>query len=266
MSRRPARARRGTRASADPGRTRAAARSGRMSVRAARTGRVRRAFWRKALPRRRVYSWRVALSDDLERIADAAATFAAPDERVTGVVAAEPLGSARLYLCAYESADGHAWLALDDDGRPVGSRRLGARRRLARRPLRAGGGDGRRRRPRRPARAPRRAAGHRGAGGDRGGRGGGGGARGHDRARAAGGDDRLPRRAGSGRAAARAGARRRGRLAVRGRAAAGDAVDRGARRRGRARGTRALWRRPPATVEPWKAEASDSRSGATPKT
>jgi hypothetical protein len=66
----------------------------------------------------------VALSDDLERIAASAATFAAPDERVTGVVAAEPLGSACLYLCAYESAGGHAWLALDDDGRPVGSRRL----------------------------------------------------------------------------------------------------------------------------------------------
>jgi hypothetical protein len=66
----------------------------------------------------------VVLSDDLERIADTAATFAALDERVTGVVAAEPLGSARLYLCAYESGDGHAWLALDDDGCPVGSRRL----------------------------------------------------------------------------------------------------------------------------------------------
>ena len=64
------------------------------------------------------------LSGDLERIAEAAATFAAPDERVSGVVAAEPLGAARLYLCAYESGDRHAWLALDDDGRPVASRRL----------------------------------------------------------------------------------------------------------------------------------------------
>ena len=64
------------------------------------------------------------LIDDLERIAAAAAAFAAPDERVAGIVAAEPLGAARLYLCAYESGDAHAWLALDDDGRPVGSRRL----------------------------------------------------------------------------------------------------------------------------------------------
>ena len=64
------------------------------------------------------------LSGDLERIAETAATFAAPDERVAGVVAAEPLGAARLYLCAYESGDRHAWLAFDDDGRPVASRRL----------------------------------------------------------------------------------------------------------------------------------------------
>jgi hypothetical protein len=66
----------------------------------------------------------VALSDDLERIAAAAASFAAPGERVTGILAAEPLDAGRVYLCAYESADGHAWLALDSDGRPVESRRL----------------------------------------------------------------------------------------------------------------------------------------------
>ena len=64
------------------------------------------------------------LSDDLERIAAAATLFAAPGERVTGILAAEPLGGGRVYLCAYESADGHAWLALDGDGRPVESRRL----------------------------------------------------------------------------------------------------------------------------------------------
>jgi hypothetical protein len=64
------------------------------------------------------------LSDDLERIATIATAFAAPGERVTGVVAAQPLGAARVYLCAYESEDGHAWLAVDDDGNPVGSRRL----------------------------------------------------------------------------------------------------------------------------------------------
>jgi hypothetical protein len=66
----------------------------------------------------------VALSDDLDRIAVAAATFAAPGERVTGILAAEPLGAGRVYLCAYESEAGeHAWLALDDLGAPVESRR-----------------------------------------------------------------------------------------------------------------------------------------------
>jgi hypothetical protein len=64
------------------------------------------------------------LSDDLERIAAAAASFAAPGERVTGILAAEPLDAGRVYLCAYESADGHAWLALDGDGHPVESKRL----------------------------------------------------------------------------------------------------------------------------------------------
>jgi hypothetical protein len=64
------------------------------------------------------------LSDDLERAAAAAEAFAAPGERVTGIVAAEPAGAGRVYLCAYESGGGHAWLALDDDGRPVGDRRL----------------------------------------------------------------------------------------------------------------------------------------------
>ena len=65
-----------------------------------------------------------ALADDLERIAAAAAGFAAPEERVSAVVAAEPLGAGRVYLCAYESGDGHTWLALDDAGAPIASRRL----------------------------------------------------------------------------------------------------------------------------------------------
>jgi hypothetical protein len=67
----------------------------------------------------------VALSDDLERIAVAAASFAGSGERVTGILAAEPLGAERVYLCAYETEDGgHAWLGLDDLGVPVESRRL----------------------------------------------------------------------------------------------------------------------------------------------
>ena len=65
----------------------------------------------------------MSLHDDLERIAVAAALFAAPGERLTGVLAAEPLDAGRVYLCAYESDGGRAWLALDAAGRPVESRR-----------------------------------------------------------------------------------------------------------------------------------------------
>ena len=65
----------------------------------------------------------MALSDDLERIAAAAAALAAPGEQVAGVLAAEPDGAGRVYLCAFESATGQEWIALDADAQPVGSRR-----------------------------------------------------------------------------------------------------------------------------------------------
>ncbi|MBV8562225.1 MAG: hypothetical protein JOZ56_03970 [Actinobacteria bacterium] len=65
----------------------------------------------------------MAVSEDVERIAAAAARFAGEGERVAGVLATEPLGR-RLYLVAYESEAAHAWLALDDAGEPVGDRRL----------------------------------------------------------------------------------------------------------------------------------------------
>jgi hypothetical protein len=58
----------------------------------------------------------MALVDDLERMANAAAR---PGERVTGVLAAELLDGMRVYVCAYESG---AWLALDDDAKPLTSR------------------------------------------------------------------------------------------------------------------------------------------------
>jgi hypothetical protein len=66
----------------------------------------------------------VALLDDLERIAGAAARHAAEGEELSGVLAAEPPGGRRVYLCAYASRDGHSWLALDDGGSPVADREL----------------------------------------------------------------------------------------------------------------------------------------------
>jgi hypothetical protein len=65
----------------------------------------------------------VALSDDLSRIAAAAAAYAAAGEEVAAVLAVEPHPSERLYLCAFTDRDGtQTWLALDDDGAPVTSR------------------------------------------------------------------------------------------------------------------------------------------------
>ena len=65
----------------------------------------------------------MALSDDLEQIAERAETFAAPGERVAGILAAEPADIGRVYLCAFEAGAGHAWLALDAVGAPLADRR-----------------------------------------------------------------------------------------------------------------------------------------------
>jgi hypothetical protein len=67
----------------------------------------------------------VGLSDDVTRIAAAAHAYARPGEEVVAVLAAEPGGSERIYLCAFELADGaQSWIALDDLGAPVASRKL----------------------------------------------------------------------------------------------------------------------------------------------
>lgn len=55
----------------------------------------------------------MALTDDLARIAAAAQALAGEGERVTGVLAAEPLDAGRVYLCAYDSG---SWVVLDDGG------------------------------------------------------------------------------------------------------------------------------------------------------
>jgi hypothetical protein len=65
----------------------------------------------------------MTVAEDVARIAGVAAGFAAPGEEIAGVLVAETLGR-RVYLCAFESAEGHSWLAFDDDGRPVTDRRL----------------------------------------------------------------------------------------------------------------------------------------------
>jgi hypothetical protein len=73
--------------------------------------------------RGRVYGGDVALQDDLERIAAAAARYTAEGEKLAGVLAAEPQGD-RVYLCAYDSGAEVSWLALDDGGEPITDREL----------------------------------------------------------------------------------------------------------------------------------------------
>jgi hypothetical protein len=65
----------------------------------------------------------MAVAEDVERIADAAAAFAGPGEELSGVLVAETLGR-RVYLCAFESAEGRSWLAMGDDAQPLADRRL----------------------------------------------------------------------------------------------------------------------------------------------
>jgi hypothetical protein len=64
----------------------------------------------------------MALSDDLERISVTAERLARPGERLSGIVAAQPLGHGRIYLCAYDTDSGVAWLALGEDERAIADR------------------------------------------------------------------------------------------------------------------------------------------------
>ena len=61
------------------------------------------------------------LTDDLARIAAVAQSLAGDGEQVTGVLAAEPLGVGRVYLCAYDSG---TWLVLDDAGAALADARV----------------------------------------------------------------------------------------------------------------------------------------------
>ena len=66
----------------------------------------------------------MSLSEELERIADAAEPYADEGESLVGVVAAEPEEGVRVYLCAFESAESRSWLALDAEGSPIEDRTL----------------------------------------------------------------------------------------------------------------------------------------------
>ena len=60
----------------------------------------------------------MTVAEDVARIAAAAGAFVEPGEELAGVLVAETLGR-RVYLCAFASAEGRAWLALDEDAQPV---------------------------------------------------------------------------------------------------------------------------------------------------
>ena len=65
----------------------------------------------------------VTLDSELERIGLLARSFAAADEELAGVLAAEPHEGERVYLCAFVSAAGErSWLAVGDDGEAVEDR------------------------------------------------------------------------------------------------------------------------------------------------
>lgn len=65
----------------------------------------------------------MTVAEDVARIAGVTASYARPGEEVAGVLVAETLGR-RVYLCAFESAEGRAWLALDDEAQPLTDGRL----------------------------------------------------------------------------------------------------------------------------------------------
>lgn len=64
------------------------------------------------------------LSDDLDRIARAAVRFAEEGEELTAVLAAEPDGGRRVFVCVFEARSRRRWLALDEQGLAVQSKAL----------------------------------------------------------------------------------------------------------------------------------------------
>jgi hypothetical protein len=71
----------------------------------------------------RPYCGGVSLAEELERVAALATAHAAPGDAVSGVVPTEPEPGKRVYLVAFDDADGYrSWLAVRDDGAPLESR------------------------------------------------------------------------------------------------------------------------------------------------
>jgi hypothetical protein len=66
----------------------------------------------------------VALSDELSRVAEAAAAHAASGEELAGILPSEPGAGRRTYLCAFTGNGERSWLALDAAGVPIASRDL----------------------------------------------------------------------------------------------------------------------------------------------
>jgi hypothetical protein len=64
----------------------------------------------------------VDLTDELRRVAEAAARFAEPGEEVAGIVPAEPAAGNRAYVCAFRRDEETTWLVLDADARPIEDR------------------------------------------------------------------------------------------------------------------------------------------------
>lgn len=65
----------------------------------------------------------MTVAEDAGRVASAAAAFAEPGEKLAGVLVTETLGR-RVYLCAFESAEGRTWLALGAAAEPLTDARL----------------------------------------------------------------------------------------------------------------------------------------------
>jgi hypothetical protein len=66
----------------------------------------------------------MALGEELERIGALAVTQADPGDAVSAVIPTEPSPGRRVYLCAFDDADGYrSWLAVDAEGKAITQRR-----------------------------------------------------------------------------------------------------------------------------------------------